>query len=371
MESNRLLDLFCELVRIESPSRREGAMARRCAEELRSLGFEVRFDASAARTGSDTGNLIAHLPGTVARSLVFSAHMDTVEPCAGIEPVVADGVVRSAGDTILSADDKAGVAAILEGVRRAVEAGFARPDVTVLLTTCEEVHLLGSGALAEGELPRARRATCSTPTALPARWSPARPATGASRRAFPARPPMRGVAPEEGVSAIAMAAAAVGAMPLGRIDEATTANVGTVAGGRATNVVPDACTLAGECRSLFPERAEAQKAAMTAALEDAAARFGGSVEVDWAKSYDAVLYAEDDALVRDIAAAARAAGLAPCFKHSGGGSDANVLCARGVRAVTLGVGMAAFHSTDEHIAVSDLEGSARLVEALIAHAARS
>ena len=371
MESNRLLDLFCELVRIESPSRREGAMARRCAEELRSLGFEVRFDASAARTGSDTGNLIAHLPGTVARSLVFSAHMDTVEPCAGIEPVVADGIVRSAGDTILSADDKAGVAAILEGVRRAVEAGFARPDVTVLFTTCEEVHLLGSGALAEGELPEG--APCYV---LDADGAPGTVVTGAPchwglEARFSGKAAHAGVAPEEGVSAIAMAAAAVDAMPLGRIDEATTANVGTVAGGRATNVVPDACTLAGECRSLFPERAEAQKAAMTAALEDAAARFGGSVEVDWAKSYDAVLYAEDDALVRDIAAAARAAGLAPCFKHSGGGSDANVLCARGVRAVTLGVGMAAFHSTDEHIAVSDLEGSARLVEALIAHAARS
>ena len=107
METNRLLDLFCELARIESPSRREAAMAARCARELRDLGFKVRFDASAAQTGSDTGNLIAHLPGTAPRSLVLSAHMDTVQPCAGIEPAVVDGVVRSVGDTILSADDKA------------------------------------------------------------------------------------------------------------------------------------------------------------------------------------------------------------------------------------------------------------------------
>ena len=168
-----------------------------------------------------------------------------------------------------------------------------------------------------------------------------------------------------------MAAAAVEAMPLGRIDEATTANVGAIGGGRATNVVPDACMLSGECRSLFPERADAQKAAMTAALEDAAARFGGAVEVDWEKSYDAVLYDEEDEVVRDVAAAARAAGLAVRLQHDGGGSDANVLCAHGVRAVALGVGMAAFHSTDEHIAVADLEGSARLVEALITQAARS
>ena len=94
MQANRLLDLFCELVRIESPSFHEAAMAARCADELRSLGFEVRFDDSAARVGSDTGNLVAHLPGTRAGHVVFSAHMDTVQPCAGIEPVVVDGIVR-------------------------------------------------------------------------------------------------------------------------------------------------------------------------------------------------------------------------------------------------------------------------------------
>ncbi len=297
--------------------------------------------------------------------------MDTVQPCAGIEPAVVDGVVRSVGDTILSADDKAGVAAILEGVRRVVEAGSERPDVTVLLTTCEEVHLLGSGALAEGELPEG--APCYV---LDAAGAPGTVITGAPchwsfEARFLGKAAHAGVAPEEGVSAIAMAAAAVEAMPLGRIDEATTANVGAIGGGRATNVVPDACMLSGECRSLFPERADAQKAAMTAALEDAAARFGGAVEVDWEKSYDAVLYDEEDEVVRDVAAAARAAGLAVRLQHDGGGSDANVLCARGVRAVALGVGMAAFHSTDEHIAVADLEGSARLVEALITQAARS
>ena len=99
MQESRLLDLFCELVRIESPSFHEAPMAARCADELRRLGFEVSFDDSAERVGSDTGNLVAHLPGTRTGHMVFSAHMDTVQPCAGIEPVVVDGVVRSAGDT--------------------------------------------------------------------------------------------------------------------------------------------------------------------------------------------------------------------------------------------------------------------------------
>ena len=365
MNPIRLLDLFCEIVRIESPSRHEAAMAARCADELWGLGFSVRFDDSAAQTGADTGNLVAHLPGTAPGHVVLSAHMDTVQPCAGIEPVVEDGVVRSAGDTILSADDKAGVAAILEGVRSVVEEGAPRPDVTVLLTTCEELHLLGSGALAPDALPAG--APCYV---LDADGAPGTVITGAPchwtlEAVFAGRASHAGVVPEAGISAIQMAAVAIGAMPLGRIDEATTANIGVIAGGRETNVVPEACMLRGECRSLYPERAEAQKAAMTVALEQAAARFGGTVGIDWTPSYGAVLYDEDDALVQAAARAARAAGLEPCFRHDGGGSDANVLAARGVRAVTLGVGMTAFHSPEEHISVADLEGTARLVEALV------
>ena len=340
------------------------------ADELRRLGFEVSFDDSAERVGSDTGNLVAHLPGTRTGHMVFSAHMDTVQPCAGIEPVVVDGVVRSAGDTILSADDKAGVAAIFEGVRSAVESGSPRPDVTVLLTTCEEQHLRGSRALADGLLPAG--APCYV---LDADGAPGTIITGAPchwslNATFSGRAAHAGVCPEEGVSAIAMAAAAVSSMPLGRLDEATTANVGFIEGGGATNVVPDTCALAGECRSLYAERAEAQKEAMTEALEAAAARFGGAVSIEWTKSYDAVLFDEEDELVQAIVRASRAAGLEPRFHRSGGGSDANVLAARGVRPVTLGVGMAAFHSVDEHIAVDDLEGAARLVEALIAEGAQ-
>ncbi len=366
MNPNRLLNLFCELVRIESPSRHEAPMAVRCADELRELGFDIHFDASAAQTGSDTGNLIAHLPGTAPGSIILSAHMDTVHPCAGIEPVVIEGIVRSAGDTILSADDKAGVAAILEGVRATLETSEPRPDITVLLTTCEELHLLGSGALETERLPVG--APCYV---LDADGAPGTVITGAPRHwamcaSFAGRAAHAGVVPEEGVSTIQMAAAAIAAMPLGRIDEVTTANIGIIKGGNATNVVPDSCMVEGECRSLFVDRAEAQKAAMTEALEAAAARFGGTVQIEWTMSYDAILFDEDDPFVQRIAHAAQAAGLEARFQHSGGGSDANMLTTHGVRAITLGVGMEDYHSTSEHIAVVDLEASARLVEALIA-----
>lgn len=371
MQPNRLLDLFLELVCIESPSRREAAMAARCERELRDLGFDVRFDGSAALTGSETGNLIAHLPGTAVGHVVLSAHLDTVEPCADIRPVVEGGIVRSAGDTILSADDKAGVAAVLEALRSIVDSGEARPDVTVVLTTCEELSLLGSSALSVDELPAAAPFYVFDADGAPGTIVLGAPCHYTLRAEFTGRAAHAGVEPEAGASAIRMAAAAIERMELGRLDEATTANIGLIEGGREVNVVADCCTLAGECRSLHPERAETVRAAMTEALEQAAARFGGTVAADWRLDYGAVLYAEDDPLVQGVVEAARAAGLKPRFHCSGGGADANALAFRGVRAITLGIGMTGFHSVDEHISVADLEGTARLAEELVRRGARA
>lgn len=345
-------------------------MAARCAEELRSLGFSVRFDDSAAHTGSDTGNLIAYAEGTRPGHIVLSAHMDTVQPCVGIEPVVVDGVLCSAGDTILSADDKAGIAAILEGLRRTIESDAPRPDITVVFTTCEELSLLGVGALAADAMPSGAPCYVLDADGAPGTVIVGSPGHYTLHASFTGRAAHAGVEPEAGVSAILMAAAALDSMPIGRIDEVTTANIGLIEGGREVNIVADACAIAGECRSLYRDRADAQRDAMTEAIEKAAARFGGTVDVEWRVDYDAVLYEEDNELVQGIARAARAAGLEPRFLYSGGGADANVLVSRGVRAVTLGVGMTNFHSVDEHITVADLEDSARLVEALIAEGAK-
>lgn len=403
MNPDRVLESFLEMVAIESPSWHEAPMAACCAEKLAEMGFTVAFDASAAETGSDTGNLIAHLPGTVPGRVAFSAHLDTVKPCAGIEAVVETRhicddvtcrmaeVVCSAGDTILSADDKAGIAAIFEGVRSVVESGAVRPDITVLLTTCEEQSLLGSSALADDalawpvDLPAASRgaaaegllgdgAAPSEPVplfVLDADGAPGTIIMGAPyhwtlRARIEGRAAHAGVEPEEGVSAIQIAAAAVATMPLGRIDECTTANIGRIEGGVAVNIVPAACELEGECRSLFEDRVLAQRDAMTAALEEAAERLGGTVEVAWELDYPAVVHEAGDAIVGHLEAAAAACGLPVRHAVSGGGADANVLSAKGADAITLGIGMTNFHSTDEYIEVADLQNMARYVEAIIA-----
>lgn len=402
MNPDRVLESFLEMVAIESPSWHEAPMAAYCAEKLAEMGFTVTFDASAAETGSDTGNLIAHLAGTVPGRIGFSAHLDTVKPCAGIEAVIEQRhicdditcrmaeVVCSAGETILSADDKAGIAAIFEGLRSTLESGAPRPDITVLLTTCEEQSLLGAGALAEDalawpeDLPAASRGTAaegllgdggapSEPVplfVLDADGAPGTIIMGAPyhwtlRARIEGRAAHAGVEPEAGVSAIQIAAAAVATMPLGRIDECTTANIGRVEGGVAVNIVPAACELEGECRSLFEDRVLAQRDAMTTALQQAAAQLGGTAEVAWELDYPAVVHEPDDAIVAHLEAAARAAGLTPRHAISGGGADANVLAAKGADAITLGIGMTNFHSIDEYIEVADLQAMARYVEAIV------
>ena len=401
MNPDRVLESFLEMVAIESPSWHEAPMAAYCAEKLAEMGFTVTFDASAAETGSDTGNLIAHLAGTVPGRIGFSAHLDTVKPCAGIEAVIEQRhicdditcrmaeVVCSAGETILSADDKAGIAAIFEGLRSTLESGAPRPDITVLLTTCEEQSLLGSSALADdalawpADLPAASRGTAaegllgggapSEPVplfVLDADGAPGTIIMGAPyhwtmRARIEGRAAHAGVEPEAGVSAIQIAAAAVAAMSLGRIDEYTTANVGRIEGGVAVNIVPAACELEGECRSLFEDRVLAQRDAMTTALQQAAAQLGGTAEVAWELDYPAVVHEPDDAIVAHLEAAARAAGLTPRHAISGGGADANVLAAKGADAITLGIGMTNFHSIDEYIEVADLQAMARYVEAVV------
>ena len=365
-ESSSLLDTFFDLVKIDSPSRHEAQAAAYCANRLEGLGFSVTIDETHEATGSDTGNLIAHLAGTAPGHIALSAHMDCVSPCCGVEPIVRDGIVYSAGDTVLGADDKAGIAAIIEALATVMAEGRPRPDITVVFTVCEELSLLGAGALDpdlfDGTVPcfvfDADGAPGSIVLKAPFHYS--------LKAAFHGRAAHAGVEPEAGASAIQMAAAAISAMRLGRIDECTTANIGMIDGGREVNIVPDSCTLDGECRSLYEDRVDAQREHMTEAMNDAAERFGGTVDIDWRLDYPGVLFDEDDPIVGKLFAAAHAAGLEPGTTVSGGGADANLLGTKGLKAVTLSIGMTSFHSADEHIAVADLEATKRFIEEIIA-----
>lgn len=369
-EDARLLATFLELVAIDSPSGSEAAVGRYLADALAAAGMSVRFDSADERTDSECGNLIAELPGTVGgMTLVFSGHMDTVEPGRGIVPVVEDGVVSSAGETILGADDKAGLAAIVECVRRIAEGGLQHSPLRVIVTVGEEMGLQGAKALADTD------ATGDLCLVLDADGAPGGIVTAAPthytfKATFSGLAAHAGVEPEKGASAVVMACAAVTSMRVGRLDDETTSNVGRIEGGGATNVVSATCMLTGECRSLDPAKVESVRAEMDAAMHSAATAHDGSVRVLWTKEYDGFRFADDDPLLALVEDACGDAGLTPRRFRTGGGSDGNALSAKGLPSLVVASGMTNVHGTGESLRVEDLEALPRLLLAAVERARR-
>jgi tripeptide aminopeptidase len=371
IRQERLRDLFLDLVRIDSLSRREGAIAERLARELTALGARVEFDDAGTAVGGEVGNLIAHVPGTApGEPLLLCAHMDTVEPGAGVVPIVEGDVIRSDGRTVLGGDDKSGVAIILECLRACRDARVAHPPVEVVFTICEEQGLLGARHLDLGRV-RARRGLVFDSDAVGFVFTRA-PGSTAIDVVVHGRAAHAGMAPERGVSAIRVAADAIAGMRLGRIDDETTANVGTIAGGRAINIVPDEVRLRGEARSHDPARLEAQLAHMRACFDAAAARHpGSSVEVRLEPMYHPMRVDDDASIMRLLRAAAEQAGRTLEAAGMGGGCDANVLNQRGLEVVNLGTGMREIHTTGEWLKVSDMVAAAEVTLAAITLAASS
>jgi tripeptide aminopeptidase len=365
----RVLDTFLELAAIDSPSGEEAACGRYVAAALASAGMSVYFDDSAERTGSDSGNLVARLDGTApGLRLLLSGHLDTVQPGRGVQPVVEDGVVRAAGETILGGDDKAGIAAIIEAVRRVVESGEPHADIVVVMTTGEELGLQGAKALDPAELDGAALALVLDAHGAPGGIVEGAPTHWTFVAEFEGRASHAGVEPEAGVSAIRMAADAIAAMRLGRLDDMTTANIGTIEGGIATNVVAASCRVTGECRSLDRERVDAVREEMDRHLRDAASALGGRVDVRWTKEYDGFLFPQDDPLVVLVEDACRDAGVEPRRFRTGGGSDGSIFTGHGLPSLVLSTGMAEIHSTAEYLRVADLEALTDIVEASLKRA---
>jgi len=363
--TQRLVEQFIAMAKISSPSRQEGRLAVYLAAELEALGFIVETDTAGEQAGGDTGNLIATLPGDPdIEPLVLSCHMDTVTPCIGVTPIVEDGVIRSDGTTVLGGDDKAGIAAILEGVRRIRERGVRHGLIQAVFTICEEVGMYGAMGLDYSKI-RAKRAFILDADGPIGQILVRGPAKDAIHVVIHGRSAHAGLKPEAGISAIQVAARAIDRMKLLRIDEETTANLGQISGGGATNIVADRVELTAEARSLTNKKLDAQGAHMKACFEDAAREFGATAEVAIERSYYAFSLDGDEPVVRHCATAMRHLGLTPTLTSTGGGSDCNVFNRHGMKAVDLSIGMTDVHTCKESLRIDDLELTARLVEALI------
>lgn len=374
MNSDRLLNTFLDLVRMYCLSGHEKQAADYCAEALAACGCTVQIDNAGPKVGSDTGNLYAELPGTAGGSLVLTAHLDTVGPCEGVNPVIRGGVIYSDGSTVLGGDDKVGVASILEAVRTLAEGSEPYPTVKVIFSIQEETGCLGAGALNAGHFEEGEPCYVFDGDGEPGLATLAAPYHYTFTARFQGRASHAGVAPEKGISAIEMASRAVTLMRergvLGAVGDYCASNIGTISGGQADNVVAPECALTGECRAVEEDAVKRVHDGMDQSMRDAAEERGGSVDIDWNLEYAGFCLSEDAPAVKLFNAAVASVGLEPATMKSAGGTDANRYIKLGVEPLVVSTGMTNFHALDECLRIEDLENTARIAIALAREAVR-
>jgi tripeptide aminopeptidase len=377
VDSARISNTFMKLASIDSPSGREGAIAEHIKNIcVRELGMETRVDDTSGETGSETGNMVATLPGDKdVPPLFFNAHMDTVEPGTGVVPRLENGIFVSEGDTVLGADDKAGIAIMVETVRILREKRIPHGDIELLFTVSEETGLVGAKAMSPDFI-RARHGYAldsSYPDAVITRA----PAAIRIDAEFTGKAAHAGLHPEKGINAIQMAARAVAAMPLGRIDHETTANMGIISGGQATNIIPEKCVIRGEVRSHDALKLAKTRDTILAAMHSACMEAGRAAEEEthddappWLhttvrEDYPLMDVPEDSPLVKAVMKAGDALGRELKISETGGGSDANIFNGKGIEAVILGIGMTNVHTTREYIRLEDMTRTTALAVEII------
>ncbi|WP_078432678.1 M20/M25/M40 family metallo-hydrolase [Metabacillus halosaccharovorans] len=371
INKQRLLDEFLELVQIDSETKFETEIAKVLKTKFTELGLEVIEDDSMKTTGHGAGNLICTLEAKTENidTIYFTSHMDTVVPGKGIKPSIKDGYVVTDGTTILGADDKAGLAAMLEAIKTLKEQNIAHGKIEFVITAGEESGLVGAKAL-DPSLMTAKYGYALDSDGKVGTIIVAAPTQAKVKATIYGKTAHAGVAPEKGVSAITIAAKAIAKMPLGRIDHETTANIGRFEGGTQTNIVCDLVHILAEARSLIPEKMEAQVKKMKEAFENVASEMGGRAEVEVDVMYPGFKFGHGDHVVEVAKRAAAKIGRDSELQTSGGGSDANVIAGNGVPTVNLAVGYEEIHTTNEKMPIEELEKTAELVLAIIQEVAQ-
>ena len=351
----RLLTTFIDLVSIDSPSYSERLMCDELKKRLLALGLSVEEDDTAGVSGSNCGNLIAKLPGTLdIPPVLYSSHMDTVGPALGKRAIVhEDGTITSAGDTVLGADDLSGVSGILEALQVIQEEKLPHGPLEIVFTTGEEVYGPGANALDMSKL-QAKDGYVFDLTGKTGHAARKAPSIISLRIEVKGKASHAGFAPEQGVHAIQIAARAMAGLKFGHVDEETTANIGTIGGGIATNIVPESCVVTGEVRGYNHEKALRHVDMIIEAFRREAKAAGGTVE---AESKVCIKAYETDLNSRAVARFLRACeqmGVEPQIGETFGGSDLNVFANKGVEGLVVASAMEQCHSCKEYTTVDEL-----------------
>ena len=290
--------------------------------------------------------------------LLFQPTWTGVAPGENIKPVIEGNIIKSGGDTILGSDDGAGLAIILEMLTTLKEKGIEHGRIEVVFTVGEEGGLLGAKSL-ETEKLQAKYAVILDSTGDAGVVIVQAPAQDEIRAKLHGHAAHAGLEPEKGVNAIFAAAKAISMMKLGRLAPETTANIGVIKGGRATNIVPDFVEVHGETRSLNEEKLKKATEAVTSAFTAAAAQTGARLDLTVNRLYPAFQIPETTNFY-ELIKAGETCGIEIKLQRQSGGSDANIFNGKGIAAVNLAVGNEKVHTVNEILRINEFTRVAEL-----------
>lgn len=373
IQKERLINTFFELVQVDSETKYEAKIAKKLIEIFTELGLRVEEDNASEKIDHEANNLICTLDANTDNvdAIYFTCHMDTVTPGVNIQPQIKDDYIVSDGTTILGADDKAGIAALIEMIYVIKENNIKHGTIQFVITVGEESGLAGAKVL--------------DPSFIQASYGYALDSDGPVGHVITQAPYQAkifaklygksahaGVAPEKGISAITVAAKAIAKMQLGRIDKETTANIGYFKGGKETetNIVVDYVEIVAEARSLQHEKLHKTTDHMKQAFEQAIKTYGGDVQVDIEEMYPGFSIEADSKPVKVVQEVTEDLNLPFAQVESGGGSDANIFNGFGIPTANLAVGYEHIHTTKERIPVDQLTQLANLIVHIVQHIAK-
>ncbi len=363
VNKERVLAEFMELIKITCISKQEREVGDLMIARLQELGGTVVEDVKSREAlGGNCGNLVATFKGNVekAPTIMLTAHLDCVVPCANIKPQIKDGIITSDGTTILGGDCKAGIVPILETLRVLKEDNLPHGDIQVVFTVCEELGLAGSKNMDQSLLHADFGFTLDS-SGRPGKIIDMAPGQNKINVKVYGKTAHAGLAPEKGVNAIKLAAQILTYVPQGRIDEETTCNIGLISGGRATNIVPDMVEIKGECRSRHQNKMEKLTQEIVDAYKAGAEEAGAKIDIEVLPSYNPYVLSHNSTAMIVAKKAAENIGLVPDITGTGGGSDANHFNEYGISCTVLGVGMTNCHTCEECIIEEDLYKTAEWV----------
>ncbi len=372
----RICDEFTRQTSIDSPSYQETEIACYLEKRFRDLGATIDYDNAGEQINCDTNNMFAYIPGSKSgEPLLLSVHMDTVTPADGVEPILTDGIFTSAGNTVLGADDKAGIVEIIEAIEVLKEQQIPHVPLEVVITVCEEQGVLGAKHLDFSKI-KAKRGIALDTTGVDIVINRA-PAANRFKVDVFGHEAHAGVCPEQGISAIEIASKAIARMSLGRIDKETTANIGTIQGGMASNIVPRQVTLHGEIRSHSADKLRQQTEQIVTIIEEEVDRATivvgsqtkrASLALELNEDFPLMMVPQDAPIVQIVCDAGDALARPQLIRAAGGGSDANIFNSHGIETIILATGMEQVHTINERIKVDDLVKVSELLVEIIRRA---